>query len=69
MRFFELRSRAAISSDPIIYFFNLLIKIELRSLAEISSDRLFVFFNLLIKIEFLSLNNNYNKINENTHKF
>ena len=69
MRFFELRSLAAISSDPIIYFFNLLIKIELRSLVEISSDRLFVFFYLLIKIEFLSLNNNYNKINENTHKF
>jgi hypothetical protein len=44
VRFFELRSRAAILSDPIIYFFNLLIKIELRSLAEISSDRLFVFF-------------------------
>jgi hypothetical protein len=40
----------------------------LRSLAEISSDRFFL-KNLLIKIEFLSLNNNYNKINENTHKF
>jgi hypothetical protein len=40
--FFELRSRAAISSDPIIYAFNLLIKIEL-----------------------LSLDSNFNKINEN----
>ena len=54
MSFFELRSRAAISTDPIIYFFNLLIKIELRSLAEMSSDRLFVFF-LIYLLKWISV--------------
>jgi hypothetical protein len=40
VRFFELRSRVAISSDPIIFFFNLLIKIELRSLARTHAYKL-----------------------------